>query len=183
MPSGDFFINTQIPVSGTPDSKKDGETRLNARETRLNLNIQGPTPLGRGRGFILARFPSVVSKRRSRCNVRISPDNVCFTADSGHGNENEGRSQAPQSLLIAGYCCKTPSPEKPRNIDSSPHPFSARKSPLLRGRDARRRRVDPACGGVQRPGRSPRGDVGAAAQNGKALVLRGQTMKYRILQN
>ncbi len=56
MPSGDFFINTQIPVSGTPDSKKDGETRLNARETRLNLDIQGPTPLGRGRGFIEGDF-------------------------------------------------------------------------------------------------------------------------------
>jgi hypothetical protein len=56
MPSGDFFIKTQIPVSGTPDSKRDGEARLNARETRLNLDIQGPTPLGRGRGFIEGDF-------------------------------------------------------------------------------------------------------------------------------
>ncbi len=56
MPSGDFFIQTQIPVSGTPDANKDGETRLNARETRINLDIRGPTRFGRGRGFIEGDF-------------------------------------------------------------------------------------------------------------------------------
>ncbi len=56
MPSGDLFIKTQIPVSGTPDSRKDGETRLNARESRINLDIRGPSPFGRGRGFIEGDF-------------------------------------------------------------------------------------------------------------------------------
>ena len=56
MPSGDFFIKTQIPVSGTPDSRKDGETRLNARESRINLDIRGPTPVGGGRAFIEGDF-------------------------------------------------------------------------------------------------------------------------------
>ncbi len=56
MPSGDFFIVSQIPVSGTPDSKKDGETRLNARETRIHLDIRGPTRFGTGRGFIEGDF-------------------------------------------------------------------------------------------------------------------------------
>ena len=49
MPSGDFFIITQIPVSGTPDSKKDGETRLNARETLEPAEqITGGVPVGSG---------------------------------------------------------------------------------------------------------------------------------------
>jgi len=56
MPSGDFFIKTQIPVSGTPDSKKDGEFRFNARESRINLDIRGPSPLGRARAFIEGDF-------------------------------------------------------------------------------------------------------------------------------
>jgi len=56
MPSGDFFIKPQIPVSGTPDSRKDGETRFNARESRINLDIRGPSPFGRGRGFIEGDF-------------------------------------------------------------------------------------------------------------------------------
>jgi hypothetical protein len=56
MPSGDFFVQTRIPVSGTPDSRKDGEARLNARESRINLDIRGPTPLGRGRAFIEGDF-------------------------------------------------------------------------------------------------------------------------------
>jgi hypothetical protein len=56
MPSGDFFIKTQIPVSGTPDSRKDGETRFNARESRINLDIRGPSPLGRARAFIEGDF-------------------------------------------------------------------------------------------------------------------------------
>jgi hypothetical protein len=56
MPSGDFFIQTQIPVSGTPESKKDGETRFNARESRINLDIRGSTPFGRARAFIEGDF-------------------------------------------------------------------------------------------------------------------------------
>jgi len=56
MPSGDFFIKTQIPVSGTPDSRKDGEARFNARESRINLDIRGPTPKGRARAFIEGDF-------------------------------------------------------------------------------------------------------------------------------
>jgi len=56
MPSGDFFIQTRIPVSGTPESKKDGEARFNARESRINLDVRGSTPLGRARAFIEGDF-------------------------------------------------------------------------------------------------------------------------------
>ncbi len=56
MPSGDFFVHTQIPVSGTPDSRKDGETRLNARQSRINLDIRGPSSFGKARAFIEGDF-------------------------------------------------------------------------------------------------------------------------------
>ena len=56
MPSGDFFIKTQIPVSGTPDSRKDGETRFNARESRINLDIRGPHPERESPGVHRGRF-------------------------------------------------------------------------------------------------------------------------------
>jgi hypothetical protein len=56
MPSRDFFVHTQIPVSGTPDSRKDGETRLEARQSRINLDIRGSSSFGKGRAFIEGDF-------------------------------------------------------------------------------------------------------------------------------
>jgi len=40
IPSGDTFVQTQIPVDGTSDAQRSGETRLTARQSRINLDAR-----------------------------------------------------------------------------------------------------------------------------------------------
>jgi len=41
-----MFITSKIPVQGEPDFGKDGRFALHAKQTRLNLELRSPTPLG-----------------------------------------------------------------------------------------------------------------------------------------
>ena len=52
VPSGDFFVQTQIPVEGTANAEKDGEARFTARQSRINLDARTQSPYGGFRAFI-----------------------------------------------------------------------------------------------------------------------------------
>ncbi len=56
IPSGDTFVQTQIPVDGTSDAQRSGETRLTARQSRINLDVRAPTQLGQFRAFTEGDF-------------------------------------------------------------------------------------------------------------------------------
>jgi hypothetical protein len=52
----DAFVTADIPVRGTPDAEKSGRTTAHARQTRLNLDITGPTPVGPSKAFVEGDF-------------------------------------------------------------------------------------------------------------------------------
>lgn len=54
--SGDIFVQTDVPVDGDTDKTKDGETRFNVRQTRLNLDVRAPTQFGQFRSFFEGDF-------------------------------------------------------------------------------------------------------------------------------
>ena len=54
--TGDLFVQTAIPVDGDDDAGRSGETRLTARQSRVNLDVRAATQLGLFRGFTEGDF-------------------------------------------------------------------------------------------------------------------------------
>ncbi len=52
IPSGDTFVQTQIPVDGTPNARKEGEARFTARQSRINFDARTSSPFGGFRAFL-----------------------------------------------------------------------------------------------------------------------------------